>query len=293
MPTNTHCRDFNPRFPRGKRRYSRYQPRRDSRYFNPRFPRGKRLPCNCSMASLPVFQSTLPAREATSRQVDNVRLPYISIHASREGSDKIRIFLIIGIVYFNPRFPRGKRLIGYRDNHAITDFNPRFPRGKRHSSVEQQYLKDKFQSTLPAREATRGRPWILSGSTNFNPRFPRGKRPRRDGGQKPRKISIHASREGSDPSDDIQLSLFKDFNPRFPRGKRLLYVNPGYIELIFQSTLPAREATYIRDNNIANLSNFNPRFPRGKRQYQCYLMFLLRQFQSTLPAREATLALSE
>ena len=104
----------------------------------------------------------------------------------------------------------------------VINFNPRFPRGKRRILIKKAGYQLIFQSTLPAREATQF-PTKLPG------------RP---------KISIHASREGSDC-----VSLLYPIN-----------VN------IFQSTLPAREAT-------------SP---------PCWSPPNIPGFQSTLPAREAT-----
>ena len=56
-----------------------------------------------------LFQSTLPAREATVSESARTRYLHISIHASREGSDSSSHLLLSALEYFNPRFPRGKR----------------------------------------------------------------------------------------------------------------------------------------------------------------------------------------
>ena len=78
-------------------------------------------------------------------------------------------------------------------------FNPRFPWGKRRARLRRSDGDGRFQSTLPVGEATRrvclcGKVghisihasrggsdlfagWILSRRKNFNPRFPWGKRP--------------------------------------------------------------------------------------------------------------------
>ena len=79
--------NFNPRFPRGKRRPC-CSASQGSMYFNPRFPRGKRHNMNAFSISLDVFQSTLPAGEATLRFVTMAVILSISIHASRGGSDR-------------------------------------------------------------------------------------------------------------------------------------------------------------------------------------------------------------
>ena len=56
-------------------------------------------------------------------------------------------------------------------------------------------------------------------------------------------ISIHASRGGSDLRPLCQAGRHSHFNPRFPRGKRLILPFFTALATIFQSTLPAGEAT--------------------------------------------------
>ena len=124
-----------------------------------------------------VFQSTLPAREATVYTNEPTAHLIISIHASREGSDLgILQNRIIGYGIsihasregsditlhrgraingnFNPRFPRGKRQFRNSALLCFRDFNPRFPRGKRPPMEQTRFSDYAFQSTLPAREAT-------------------------------------------------------------------------------------------------------------------------------------------
>ena len=127
--------------------------------FNPRFPRGKRPRCDEAFLRSGLFQSTLPAGEATPAAVldlvtrnFNPRFPrgkrqrskrgivallLISIHASRGGSDVKSRPLDPYIMHFNPRFPRGKRLPRDCQTPMLSaDFNPRFPRGKRLSRTQ-------------------------------------------------------------------------------------------------------------------------------------------------------------
>ena len=148
-------------------------------------------------------------------------------------------------MYFNPRFPRGKRLndrINGINSAAISihasrggsdrrrpgrpsgtgNFNPRFPRGKRLKTAVTFPLISSFQSTLPAGEATQA-------ASATRPGIP---------------ISIHASRGGSDPTKSAPCST----------------------TTTFQSTLPAGEATRYFPSHSGNSMHFNPRFPRGKRQ---------------------------
>ena len=145
--------------------------------------------------------------------------------------------------YFNPRFPRGKRPPAHRRLFPSVDFNPRFPRGKR------RYCRCR-----------------ACGARDFNPRFPRGKRPTikstappaslfqstlpageatysKQGCSKGYGISIHASRGGSDVPAFPPCLVTYDFNPRFPRGKRPDFLPHCKSLYLFQSTLPAGEAT--------------------------------------------------
>ena len=147
------------------------------RYFNPRFPQGKRPAQRDTSQKLPQFQSTLPAREATSSDSVqpllsrnfNPRFPQgkrphdgplpprdvvISIHASRKGSDNPDIAL-------NP-----DNVISIHASRKGSDVLRR-----QHHSRNRR-----FQSTLPAREATKILLILIYKIFYFNPRFPQGKR---------------------------------------------------------------------------------------------------------------------
>ena len=150
-----------------------------------------------------IFQSTLPAGEATQLSLSFYPISSISIHASRGGSDRPRRRPLRQELYnFNPRFPRGKRqarrnlsegldkfqstlpageatkyLFIFEASHQY--FNPRFPRGKRRSINRVYDINAEFQSTLPAGEATSRTNTWRSSRQYFNPRFPRGKRRQR------------------------------------------------------------------------------------------------------------------
>ena len=167
-----------------------------------------------------VFQSTLPARGATTS--GNVSKEYvdISIHAPRTGSDNLRQCLyppeahfnprsphgerpqlyceIFDHTNFNPRSPHGERLRPNRYPRAPLYFNPRSPHGERPGAPRRNGGKKVFQSTLPARGATRTR--------------------RRNGETPP--ISIHAPRTGSDAGRPGGKKEQPYFNPRSPHGER-------------------------------------------------------------------------
>ena len=167
------------------------------------------------------FQSTLPARGATVVVPVFFVVFVISIHAPREGSDRQTWSYRYRAAHFNPRSPRGERP-GFEIAASATEpfqstlpargatvsqlppsltfsnFNPRSPRGERHCTRALAARANAFQSTLPARGAT-GRGCI---------------------GAREVCISIHAPREGSDPSRIMYHPFFSNFNPRSPRGER-------------------------------------------------------------------------
>ncbi len=103
---------------------------------------------------------------------------------------------------------------------------------------------DEFQSTLPARGATKRRQGADKVNRKFQSTLPaRGATTRVEGGSASHYISIHAPREGSDLVVLVIMVIDRYFNPRSPRGERLwhTYYTTGTIK--FQSTLPARGAT--------------------------------------------------
>ena len=169
-----------------------------------------------------------------------------------------------------------------------------------------------FQSTHPARGATKRATTLFSLSSNFNPRTPRGVRllpsgqwryvPGDFNPRTPRgvRLSGSASRRG----------CRRNFNPRTPRGVRLngqrewlwegqfQSTHPARGATIcllwvrmkkpFQSTHPARGATWRSSRLRRPESDFNPRTPRGVRPPALSQHKGGKQFQSTHPARGAT-----
>ena len=148
-------RHFNPRSPHGERPVQRHAIIWRWTDFNPRSPHGERPQGQGLVSPACKFQSTLPARGATPREIcEPVPVP-ISIHAPRTGSDVRRVRLpCAGRAYFNPRSPHGERRFrpepvaptqdisihaprtgsdqiktGTRPER--TDFNPRSPHGER------------------------------------------------------------------------------------------------------------------------------------------------------------------
>ena len=172
-----------------------------------------------------LFQSTRPARGATDTEAALVRANSISIHAPREGRDGCQYVMRPYQGHFNPRAPRGARLVGVfaiiidiyisihapregrdrqqdRKPHRRCNFNPRAPRGARPLSSSNALTGTPFQSTRPARGAT-------FNVGDIVPFF---------------LISIHAPREGRDLAGEPVT----------------------YARAVFQSTRPARGATLAR-----------------------------------------------
>ena len=193
---------FNPRTPRGVRHGETCQRTRAGCYFNPRTPRGVRQRLwvwlhppppisihapreGCDRLSghvcgrVLVFQSTHPARGATTVRLNLDADCYISIHAPREGCDKSKNYcmvvrtisihapregcdlvidspLLLTLLYFNPRTPRGVRPAirsSFFLYQLISIHAPREGCDKVFVCAPFHLLI--FQSTHPARGATR------------------------------------------------------------------------------------------------------------------------------------------
>ena len=172
----------------------------------------------------------------------------------------------------------------------LNNFNPRTPRGVRLSGLFQSFSNWRFQSTHPARGATRhiqgkqyskeisihapregcdGRCWTMAWSSTV--------------------IPIHAPREGCDPGGRACTGLLTDFNPRTPRGVR----RPGAGRLHHQMPISIHAPREGCDGigvpaGHDPLLHFNPRTPRGVRLGPQMILTRPPVFQSTHPARGAT-----
>ncbi len=226
------------------------------------------MPSPTGWASLK-FQSTHPARGATPHVGQRPVQQAISIHAPREGCDRLYLMALFG---------------------TYNNFNPRTPRGVRRPAAWFKIGTGPFQSTHPARGATcklgggrkmtpnisihapregcdARRSCRLSIWSNFNPRTPRGVR-----------------------HEDMkkQWEAEEYFNPRTPRGVRPWHHLESYVDLIISIHAPRegcdggalyaecssrsisihapREGCDICSQRARAPSwNFNPRTPRGVR----------------------------
>ena len=172
----------------------------------------------------------------------------------------------------------------------MTHFNPRSPHGERRGLNGRMVVAEKFQSTLPARGATK----FFSVYYDANKISIHAPRTGSDAsvyvGTKIPKISIHAPRTGSDgqQSYEYEKTIFISIHaPRtgsdtvramFEKAKRISIHAPRTGSdtrlssicriLPFQSTLPARGATSNGCGYADNSWNFNPRSPHGERRAQ-------------------------
>ena len=102
-------------------------------------------------------------------------------------------------------------------------------------------------------------------------------------------ISIHAPREGGDGTLVLGLILRRYFNPRPPRGGRHGIAPSAAAGELFQSTPPARGATFTKSRNCVLMSLISIHAPREEGDATgCSGRRMNRLFQSTPPARGAT-----
>ena len=213
---------FNPRSPRGERRYlrSREGNRRTISIHAPR--EGSDICSRNARKDAEEFQSTLPARGAT----------------------RVKFVTAFEAVFQSTLPARGATTLTTAPKTPWSYFNPRSPRGER-PSIPDNDFDDYVISIHAPREGSDSSLWTRSrGFSYFNPRSPRGERPHRlkqrkdsrsisihapregsdqlqPGLRSPRSISIHAPREGSDGESETKAPCKRNFNPRSPRGERL------------------------------------------------------------------------
>ena len=175
---------------------------------------------------------------------------------------------------FNPRSPHGERPLSPATFSAPVVFQSTLP--ARGATIARELVREllkisihaprtgsdaraasrrlsgqQFQSTLPARGATAGDDLTPPDECHFNPRSPHGERlPPHRGRHRPRLISIHAPRTGSDGKqvDLVTLDAISIHAPRTGSDQFLRRNQPGRID-------------------------FNPRSPHGERRKQTQATF--------------------
>ena len=194
-----------------------------------------------------LFQSTLPVRGATGYRRHTRRLPAISIHAPRAGSDMVSTRHPSRRMDFNPRSPCGER----REPALVGPFAVRFQStlpvwGATLTWCSAWLTRRRFQSTLPVRGAT-------------GTHCCKGEQPH---------ISIHAPRAGSDSPLVSSSCDGSEFQSTLPvRGATTRPSQPRTL-FTFQSTLPVRGATPMFPV-FPHVFDFNPRSPCGERPPAC------------------------
>ena len=146
--------------------------------FNPRAPRGARRNIFLPICNMSQFQSTCPARGTTTTKCSRQRISLISIHVPREGHDVIYFCRFVICHNFNPRAPRGARLLPLKMFRRRSQrFQSTCPARGTTTLWHSRLIRYRpFQSTCPARGTTH-RHLVLHGKDcHFNPRAPRGAR---------------------------------------------------------------------------------------------------------------------
>ena len=168
---------------------------------------------------------------------------------------------------FNPRPPRGGRLIHIASERVILYFNPRPPRGGRLTVTVFSISEGRFQSTPPSRGATPGGRWPRRSTWNFNPRPPRGGRqvPAWSGISPEEFQSTPPSRGATSRTENVSV-LTGNFNPRPPRGGRPWPLHIAGIPHPISIHAPlAGGDVYHHPCEYRFDLDFNPRPPRGGR----------------------------
>ena len=155
---------------------SKSQNRSDNFYFNPRSPCGERRDIIDAMNCGFRFQSTLPVWGATGLRIGMERLPGISIHAPRVGSDFCR-GSADGTVIISIHAPR----VG-SDTKAVNlpqvnfNFNPRSPCGERRRPGDSDRAGKNISIHAPRVGSDADDARAVPRAQNFNPRSPCGER---------------------------------------------------------------------------------------------------------------------
>ena len=191
----------------------------------------------------------------------------ISIHAPREGGDFFRFIGVVFKRYFNPRPPRGGRLLRqfikqtdnltFQSTPPARGATPDTTGGHQRPSISIHAPREGgdftgfgipdipalFQSTPPARGATPQK-HHLSIDDKFQSTPPaRGATEKSRSSPVDQAISIHAPREGGDRKDGKKKSFTITFQSTPPaRGATYFFSQTFDIDK-FQSTPPARGAT--------------------------------------------------
>ena len=283
--------------------------------FNPRSPHGERRQSHgASRRSDQQFQSTLPARGATTPLVPGITYSCISIHAPRTGSDSHRVLHAAHCLVFQSTLPaRGATI--FLMQHVIGDCEISIHAPRTGSDLTSAILRliAAISIHAPRTGSDMCRGWsfkkLLSISIhaprtgsdspprqsyrrwcNFNPRSPHGERlSLLLSTCLFYSISIHAPRTGSDRNlEDWEIRLIISIHA--PRtGSDLAIAGEALpASTAFQSTLPARGATWLLHHRLL-CGSFQSTLPARGATGVVQNVANAALFQSTLPARGATI----
>ena len=194
-----------------------------------------------------LFQSTLPARGATTISIVPSLFDLISIHAPRTGSDiqAHRIAALVAAISIHaPRTGSDMRRILMR-TLFFWNFNPRSPHGERRPCAVQVRVAVFISIHAPRTGSDCKGFGLRSPVEDFNPRSPHGER---------RRAVVVAvfflqtfqstlPARGATICERCNRARNVYFNPRSPHGERHAFSNYWDSTRKFQSTLPARGAT--------------------------------------------------
>ena len=218
--------------------------------------------------------------------------PQISIHAPRTGSDANLHRRTSRRWYFNPRSPHGERQVMRPYWDAVSAFQSTLPaRGAtRFAPAKRQNARISIHAPRTGSDSHRAEPSVFHDISIHAPRTGS------DGCWCARTtaltISIHAPRTGSDdnpPDDDLLAEVISIHAPRTGSDTRLTSAGRGTGR--FQSTLPARGAT-MRAPQDTEKQQFQSTLPARGATLQVWMISPCAVFQSTLPARGATCSIN-
>ncbi len=195
-----------------------------------------------------IFQSTLPARGATVRAAEfgGRAEPFQSTLPARGATASALRVEELPLQHFNPRSPHGERRPAEPPAAArAANFNPRSPHGERpDAAFHAQRIAHLFQSTLPARGATR-------------PAEP---------AERASRFQSTLPARGATPAEAPAASRASNFNPRSPHGeRRALRWIPCPATAYFNPRSPHGERQAPERAVRGHGSDFNPRSPHGER----------------------------
>ena len=144
-----------------------------------------------------------------------------------------------------------------------------------------------FQSTLPARGATRAERSPLIFSSNFNPRSPHGERPITETGAKYNSyISIHAPRTGSDKKLVTGFPVATNISIHAPRTGSDSILLLIFVKIIISIHAPRTGSDQTAPTFGKPILDFNPRSPHGERLLQVHTGLIRHDFNPRSPHGE-------